>query len=140
MQHKLQKGGANAPTDADDEGELGLRLDVEVARVLGNALHADLIAVSLAVLGSVLLSALEDGATSGLGLLQRQRKFSLVKIEHQEIFEKKIKDLLLGGLGNSAGSLDLSESFLGLEDGLGDRGLGLSGGSGSLLRGGRHAI
>lgn len=46
--------------DADNEGELGLSRDVERALLLGNALKADLLALSVAVLLDVGLGALED--------------------------------------------------------------------------------
>lgn len=49
--------------DADDEGELGLGRDVERALLLGDALKADLLALGIAVLLDVGLSALEDNLT-----------------------------------------------------------------------------
>ncbi len=104
------------PTDADNEGELGLGLNVEVARVLGDAAHADLIALGLAVLRGVLLSALEHSAARGSALLL-------------------VRDLLGSALG-----LDLHERLLLLEDGLGDGRLLGGGGGGDGLSGslGRH--
>lgn len=46
--------------DADNEGELGLSRDVVRALLLGNAVKADLLALSVAVLLDVGLGALED--------------------------------------------------------------------------------
>jgi len=48
------------PLDADDEGELGLGGDEEGAILLCGTLGIDHVALSLDVLGVVLLSALED--------------------------------------------------------------------------------
>ena len=55
--------------DADDEGKLGLGRDVERTLLLGDTLQADLLALCIAVLLDVGLSALEDLLTLGLGLL-----------------------------------------------------------------------
>ena len=46
--------------DADDEGELGLSWDVEVALGLGETVQANLLALCVAVLLYVLLGTLED--------------------------------------------------------------------------------
>lgn len=48
------------PLDADDEDELGLLGNVELAALLGDTSKADLLALCLAVLLDVLLSTLED--------------------------------------------------------------------------------
>lgn len=49
--------------DADDEDQLLLGRDVEVALLLGNTVEADLLTLSVAVLSDVLLSTLEDNST-----------------------------------------------------------------------------
>lgn len=49
--------------DADDEDELGLGGDVGRVLALGDAVEADLLTLSIAVLLNVLLSTLEDDAT-----------------------------------------------------------------------------
>lgn len=49
--------------DTDDEDQLGLSRDVGRVVLLGNAVQADLLTLSIAVLLDVLLSALEDDAT-----------------------------------------------------------------------------
>lgn len=51
------------PLDTDDEDQVGLRGDVELAALLGNTAEADLLALCIAVLLNVLLSTLEDDAT-----------------------------------------------------------------------------
>lgn len=98
------------PTDANHEGELGLRLDVEIARVLGNAAIANESTLSSAVLSGILLRALEDGAASLSISLPR------------------------GSLLGSTLRLDLGERLLVLDHGLRDRDLS----AGSSL--GRHGI
>jgi len=49
--------------DADEEDQLLLSRDVEAALLLGNAVEADLLTLSITVLGDVLLSTLEDDGT-----------------------------------------------------------------------------
>lgn len=57
--------------DADDEDDLGLSRDVGGVLLSGNAVEADLLALSIAVLLDVLLSTLEDDTTLLLvGLLR----------------------------------------------------------------------
>lgn len=51
------------PLDADDEDQLRLGRDVELAGLLGDTAQADLLALCIAVLLDVLLSTLEDDAT-----------------------------------------------------------------------------
>lgn len=51
------------PLDTDNEDQLGLVLNVEVALLAGSAGQADLLTLSIAVLLDVGLSALEDDAT-----------------------------------------------------------------------------
>lgn len=48
------------PLDADDEDELSLLRNVELAALLGDASKADLLALCLTVLLDVLLGTLED--------------------------------------------------------------------------------
>lgn len=52
--------GWHIPLDADDEDQLRLLRDVELAGLLGNTSKADLLALSIAVLLDVLLGTLED--------------------------------------------------------------------------------
>lgn len=60
------------PLDTDDEDQLLLSRDVEVASLLGDAVEADLLALGIAVLLDVLLSTLEDDLALVLvGLLHR---------------------------------------------------------------------
>ena len=51
------------PLDTDDEEESLLGVNLEFTRLLGNAVQADLLTLSIAVLLNVLLSTLEDHAT-----------------------------------------------------------------------------
>ena len=53
----------NIPLDTDNEDQVGLRGDVELAALLGNTAETDLLTLSIAVLLNVLLSTLEDDAT-----------------------------------------------------------------------------
>lgn len=53
----------NIPLDTDDEDQLRLSRDVELAALLGDTAQADLLALCIAVLLNVLLSTLEDDAT-----------------------------------------------------------------------------
>lgn len=53
----------NIPLDTDDEDQLRLSRDVELAALLGDTGQADLLALCIAVLLNVLLSTLEDDAT-----------------------------------------------------------------------------
>ena len=70
LQDLLRLGrGTVDTTDADDEEDLGLGLDEEVAVVLGLPLHADGLLLVVAVLLDVLLGALEDLLAGGLALL-----------------------------------------------------------------------
>lgn len=57
--------------DTDDEDQLLLSRDVEVAFLLGNAVEADLLALGITVLIHVLLSTLEDDRTLLLVRLRR---------------------------------------------------------------------
>lgn len=59
--------------DADDEDQLLLGGDVEVALLLGNAEEANLLTLSIAVLSNVLLSTLENDATLLLVGLSRSQ-------------------------------------------------------------------
>lgn len=56
-------GFRNIPLDTDDEDQLRLSRDVELAALLGDTSQADLLALCIAVLLNVLLSTLEDDAT-----------------------------------------------------------------------------
>lgn len=58
--------------DTDDEDQLLLGGDVEVAFLLGHAVEADLLALGITVLSHVLLSTLEDDATFLLVRLRRE--------------------------------------------------------------------
>ena len=60
----------NIPADADDERQLGLRLQVEVVAVLGLAASIDQGALALAVLAHIRLSLLEDQAALGHSSLE----------------------------------------------------------------------
>lgn len=63
--------GISLPLDTDNEGQLGLFRDVEVALMASNASKADLFTLSIAVLLDVRLSTLEDNAALFLvGLLE----------------------------------------------------------------------
>ena len=55
--------GSDLPLDTDDEEESLLGINLEFTRLLGNAVQADLLTLSVAVLLNVLLSTLEDHAT-----------------------------------------------------------------------------
>ena len=55
--------GSDLPLDTDDEEESLLGVNLEFTRLLGNAVQADLLTLSIAVLLNVLLSTLEDHAT-----------------------------------------------------------------------------
>ena len=55
--------GSDLPLDTDDEEESLLGINLELARLLGNPVQADLLTLSVAVLLNVLLSTLEDHAT-----------------------------------------------------------------------------
>lgn len=67
------RAGENIPLDTDDEDELGLLRDVELAALLGNASKTDLLTLSIAVLLDVLLGTLEDDTTLLLvGLFEGQ--------------------------------------------------------------------
>ena len=54
---------SDLPLDTDDEEESLLGINLEFTRLLGNAVQADLLTLSVAVLLNVLLSTLEDHAT-----------------------------------------------------------------------------
>lgn len=70
LEDLLHLGGNTVGTlDADDEDDLGLIGDVELGRVLRDALEADNGLLLLAVLLDVLLSTLEDLLADGLALL-----------------------------------------------------------------------
>ena len=57
------------PLDTDDEEESLLGINLEFTRLLGDAVQADLLALSVTVLLNVLLSTLEDdGALLLVGL------------------------------------------------------------------------
>ena len=61
----------NIPLDTDNEDQLGLISNVEVALLASNTSQADLLTLSIAVLLDVGLGALEDGFTlllAGLNL------------------------------------------------------------------------
>lgn len=53
----------NIPLDTDNEDQLGLIVNVEVALLAGSTGQADLLALSVAVLADVGLSTLEDNGT-----------------------------------------------------------------------------
>ena len=55
--------GSDLPLDTDDEEESLLGINLEFTRLLGNAVQADLLTLSVAVLLNVLLSTLEDDGT-----------------------------------------------------------------------------
>lgn len=61
------------PSGSDDEGDLGLGVNVEVSFLLGGSLGIDNILVGLGVLGGVLLGSFSGSLSSGgailLGLL-----------------------------------------------------------------------
>lgn len=63
--------GKIVPLDTDDEDQLGLLRNVELAALLGDTSKADLLALSIAVLLDVLLGTLEDDATLLLVGLRR---------------------------------------------------------------------
>jgi hypothetical protein len=75
--------GHDLPLDTDNEDQLGLVVNVEVALSTGSAGQADLLTLSVAVLLNVGLSALEDDATLLLvGLLNSRvsRRFKKVLV------------------------------------------------------------
>ena len=59
------------PPDTDDEVDLGLRGDIEIARCASRPLQADLLLLLCKVLLDIGLSALEDDLALGLGRLHR---------------------------------------------------------------------
>ena len=89
----MQGGNAALPLDADDEDQLGLGRDVEGAILLGGARKADLLALVVAVLLDVLLSALEDDATLLLvGLGSHVSKALVMAIVLQSVLQRVRSD------------------------------------------------
>lgn len=91
--------------DTDDEDQLGLSRDVELAALLGNTRQADLLALCIAVLLNVLLSTLEDDATlllvGLLLLLNLGRPLSTSLLLRLALLEEGLgdQDLVVGGDG-----------------------------------------
>lgn len=89
--------------DTDDEDQLLLSRDVEVASLLGDAVEADLLALGIAVLLDVLLSTLEDDLAlvlvGLLGLLLLSEPLGASLLLRLALLEEGLgdQDLVVGG-------------------------------------------
>lgn len=102
--------------DTHDEGKLGLGRDVEGALLLGDALKADLLALSIAVLLDVGLGALEDDLALllvGVALLLEVGSTALVVLLLSlALLEQGLRDqdLVLGGNGTISPKRECQQS------------------------------